>query len=641
VCSIRTIAIVAALGACVAREVELSSTDDASTVALQNFDFGSSPVGTATASHTFTISPTSGMSETDTVNSITEQCPDFVVTATGLPAAVKNTCNMMGSGVCMGGFTAMAYTFNATFDPTVLGPTSCPVTVTIDGVPSTLTLSGTGTVQPIVIAVSPATPPAAEFGGVRVTTTSSPLTVTIDDVGSSPSGMTVTSVAFDAASLANGYAIASGTTTSHTVIPGTDDVYAVTCTPPATGATTGTLTIQSNDPATPTSTVQFTCTGIMSNLVIDPSPATLHGSQSGGATRVGEPVDMTFTLTNAGDASLVLQSFAVTGTDLTITQAPADNTTLQAGGSASLTVHYAATKPMSVQTLGTLQIMVDDVTVQQRTATISGAAFETSMAINGPLNLGNFGPVCANAQATQMFSVVANDPASFAITQIESPSAPFAITAVVPPQLPSAGTPTAIQGNANSTATFSITVTPTEAGSATSTLTVDTDIPAGSSSQTITLAVLGLAPGVTASPAMVDLGTANVGATSAGGMVTLTNCGSAALTLQPPSILGADSGDFLVVLPPASTTLAAGASASYVVAMQAHADGTRQATLELDYTGGSATVELIGDGQGGGSDDTDTGEKSYYSCSSSGGGAGGGCMIALAALALGRRRRRR
>jgi uncharacterized protein (TIGR03382 family) len=634
--SIRAVVIALALAACIAREVELSQIEQASTVPLNNFDFGDQAIHTTSLPHMFTISPTSGQVDNDTVDSITASCPDFTINAPNLPAPVTLPCLTAGSGTCTSFGSATTYSFTATFTPTVEGPSgNCPVTVTIDGVQSSFNLSGTGTAPAIEIEVTPQTPPAFSFGEVGIGTPSSPLTVTVQDIGSSASGLTVDSVTM----AGSGFAIVSGTTTQHTVAPGTFDDYGVTCTPVAAGSASGTLTITSNDPVTPTSTVLFTCDGINSELAVQPSPAAIKGSQAGGATRVGEAVDIVFTLTNEGGAPLVLESIGVSGSpDLSIPSPPAANLALGSNGSATqVTVQYAPTQPVAEGTLGQLSIQVTGA-AQPQTVAINGAAFATTMAFNGPLDLGAFGPVCVGTTSVQDFSILANQAGSFELTGVATPAAPFALTAASPPQLPTSGMPTPIAGNAGNPATFVVTATPTAAGSATSSFTFDTDIPAGSASQTIALTVLGLPPGVTASPASVDFGTADVDLVSSGQTVTVTNCGSGTLQLGTAALTGPEPDDFVIVEQPTSTTVASSASASYVVAMEAQHPGTRQATLQIPYAGGMVTVALIGTGLGGG--DSGSGDKSYYSCAAGGTATSWPAFAALAFVVVRRRRRR-
>jgi MYXO-CTERM domain-containing protein len=233
-----------------------------------------------------------------------------------------------------------------------------------------------------------------------------------------------------------------------------------------------------------------------------------------------------------------------------------------------------------------------------------------------------------------MFDVVANEDGSFELSAVSQPTAPFS---VMTPTLPAS-----VEGDAGNTVSFSVTAAPTDAGSASSTIDVNTDIPMGQA-DTISLAVEGLPAGVTPTPATLDLGAVAVQTTSQGQTITLSNCGASALTIADTVITGDQAPDFTIVQSPTSTTIDANASASWLVVMNAQTVGEKDATFEIDYDSGSATVPLTGvafdpnaagsDGGGG------TDKSSYYACS-----AGRGAAlwpIGLALLALRRRRKSR
>ena len=125
--------------------------------------------------------------------------PDFWVAATNLPYVVYRTCTTCPLGnPCVPALLPQActtadldtYAFTATFAPTVAGPLSCVVTITLDTGTRTLTLSGTGMAPPVAIDVTPAT---LAFGDVRSATDSSPATVNVSDLGGSALTVAATS----------------------------------------------------------------------------------------------------------------------------------------------------------------------------------------------------------------------------------------------------------------------------------------------------------------------------------------------------------------------------------------------------------------------------------------------------------------
>lgn len=611
--------------ACVG-SLELGSDEQAATVPLQSHNFGDVQVGLTSASHTFTISPASGL-QNSIVSSVTESCADFAVMATGLPAPVSNVCTT-GAGSGCTSYEATTYSFTAVFTPAVAQQSSCVVTVTIDEVATTVTLTGRGTEPVTRLEVSPSED--LDFGQVRVGETSSAASVLLTNFGSGPQPLTVSSVAFDAMSLARGFAIASGTTGSHVVAPaGGRDPFTVTCRPTAVGPITGTLTITSDDSTSPVIAVGVRCTGIDSDLAFLPSsPASLNGTQVQRATRVGEPSDVVITLKNVGTAPMTLDDLALSGTDLDFIERPAPGTVLAANQETEVTVRFAATTPIGQGTLGALTVTHDG--SQSRSINILGAALATSMSLS-PDGLVDLGPVCLANTTSQPFFAIKNAPGSFLITSIDEPAAPFVLSG----NLPTEG-PLEVDNNAVS---FTASVSPAEPGPLQTTFAVGTDIP-GAAPRVIALTAIGLPAGVSPTPATVDLGSISVGASSTGQMVTLTNCNAIDLTLIETRLAGDNADDFALVGQPTVTTVPAGTSVSFVVVAQPNSAGRLNATLEIVYDSGTAEVALVGTGTGFiGGDDRDAEPSTYYSCSTGGTGSRAWPIVTALAL-LGLRRRR-
>jgi hypothetical protein len=590
--------------------------------------FPNTQVGNTSAAQDYTIEEISlhiALSETV---SIAYSCPDFTVTPTS--GTIYNSCQNIGCETeddtvpCIEPTTVICtpevnMSFAATFHPTVAAAVSCVLSITSSGGSSeTYTLSGTGTPPPIDVSASPG---SIAFGGVRIDTTSSTVNVTVSNTGGSPA--TISSVAISG----TGYAIASGTSTSHTLAAGTSELHGVTCSPGETvGALgAGALTISSNDPTNPTITIPLSCSGITSKVAVSPSPIVIP------TTRVGEPVMQTVTFTNTGAATATLSSVAVTG--MTMVSAPPAGTMLAENQSANAVISFDAA--MAGSATGDLTIATDTGMID---VPITADALVTTMSLT-PDGEVDFGPVCSGESKTQMFSLLANSDGPFELTAVSMPDAPFS---VVTPMLPAS-----VQGDAANTVTFSVTATPADVGSAASSIMVTTDIPNGTP-DTITLTVVGLPTGVSATPPTVDLGEVAIQTTSLGQQVDLSNCGSAEITIADTMIYGDDAGDFSIVQQPTSMTVAPNSTVSWLVVMNAQSigsgsDGSVDATFEIDYSGGSSTVALVGEpydpNAGSGSDGGSTSDKSsYYACSTGRGAAL--WPIALALVALRRRRRR-
>ncbi len=586
-----------------------------------NGTFPNTQVGNTSAAQSYTIEEVSlHVEESDTVT-ISYSCPDFTVTPTS--GSIYNSCQNIGCGeqpcieplppstiICT---PEVNMTFSATFHPTVAAPVSCVLTITgSSGSTETYSLTGTGTPPPIHVSASPG---SIAFGGVRTGTTSSVVNVTVTNSGGSPA--TINSVTASG----TGYAIASGTSTSHTLGAGASELHGVTCAPGATvGAlANGALTISSNDPSNPTISIALSCSGITSKVAASPSPIVIP------TTRVGEPVMQTITLTNTGAAATAIDSVTVSG--MTMVMAPAAGTMLAENQSTTAVISFDASAAGSAS--GDLTVVTDTSTLD---IPITADALVTSMSVT-PDGEVDFGPVCSGQTKTQMFSLVANSDGPFMLTAVSTPDAPFTVTT---PTLPAS-----LQGDAANQVTFSVTAMPVDIGSAASSVQITTDIPNGTP-DTIALTVVGLPTGVTATPPTLDLGEVPIQTTSLGQEVDLSNCSSDPITISATEIYGSDADAFSIVQQPTTMTIGSDSTVSWLVVMNAQTPGDVSATFEVDYSGGSATVALVGepyDPSAGSDSGSSSGDKSsYYACSTGRGVALWPIAIALVAL---RRRRRR
>src|SRR5205823_4856317 len=142
---------------------------------------------------------------------------------------------------------------------------------------------------------------------------------------------------------------------------------------------------------------------------------------------------------------------------------------------------------------------------------------------------------------------------------------------------------------------INVTFTPTATGTRTGTLTV-TDNASGSP-QTATLTGIGGVSAATLSPTSLTFSSQNVGTTSAPQAATLSNSGSAPLSISSIAITGADSGDFAQTNN-CNSSLAAGAQCTINVTFRPTATGTRTGTLTVtdNASGSPQTASLSGTG---------------------------------------------
>lgn len=583
-------------------------------------DFGSLQVGVASTPHAININPSTIGNQDDTISAITASCPDFSIDAEGLPAEVYRICNTTCVGdICNQNPTltctdpeVQSYTFYATFKPTVAGTVSCTVQITVDGTQRTATLTGMGTLPPLSAAIAPAN---MAFGQVHVGGASSAINLSVQNTGGQD--ISVTNVAVPA-----GYQITAPG--SFIVGVGGTGTYQVTCHPTGMGALGGALTFNTNDPSHTTVSIPLSCTGIDGALSISPSPASLP------TARVGDPKQLVnVALTNTGSANLTLESLAIAGDRFAIASGPTANAIITAGGVAGVMVSYDPS--VAGDATGTLTATFDGGKTVVASLTANALVASLALTPDGAVDLG---PVCVGQTRAQTFTAIANAPGPFVITGVSMPDAPFTVGGIK--------TPAAVQGDGASNQTFAVTVAPTEAGHQTGTLTITTDIP-GAAPHDVALSVDALPAGVTATPAMLDFGSAPLEATTLGQTVHVANCNAAAATWSNPRIEGTDASEFTIVAAPDTMQIASTASVNWLIVLTSHTVGSKEATFKVDADDGTTiSVALVGDGlgdaPGGGGDDTTTpGKSSYYSCSAGGGMAA--WPIGLAFLLLRRRRR--
>ncbi len=589
-------------------------------------DMGTHQVGTSSSPKSVRVDPDIGFSNYDQVTAVSENCPDFSVDAQNLPAPVSRECEYMdpcyptyaclASAPCQTTFIE-SYTFSVIYTPVVAQTTNCVVTVsTANGETHTVTFTGTGTPPP-----GPdidAQPASIAFGDVRRGSSSSPAAITIRNLGGTALNVTgISASAGFSVAPADAYSVAPGGTTTHQV----------TCNPSALGGMSGTVTFTSNDPATGSITVALSCNGIDSNLELIPSPAAFP------TTRVGEPVNRIVQIKNSGAAAMTLQSVAVNGTEMTIVNAPAGGAVVAPGEIVNAEIRFGATAPGA--TSGMLTVTFDG--GQTRTGPVTAQALPTSMAVN-PDGIVDLGPVCIGQTRQQSFSILANEAGSFRVMDITQPVSPFTLNK---PALPAM-----VQGGGASTFAFDVSAAPTVTGASTATIDVATDIPGGTP-RTVQLSVEGLTAGVTATPSQMDFGSSPLNVTTAGQMVTVTNCNATDVPLMNPRREGPDADEFAIVLHPSSTLLRPMQSVGWLVIAQPHSPGQKSATFAVDHPGGTLTVNLSTEGL---SEDilnppdpidpSGNPDPSYYACSTSSAPPAASLALIAIAIAVSLRRRR-
>src|SRR5277367_610605 len=237
------------------------------------FNFGNMAVGKK-VSQTATVTNTGNA--TASLSAVTVNSAQFSVTGLTLPFSLP---------------AGQSSTFQVWFDPTATGNFTGTMTLqTGSGVSSgQVTLSGAATPLPQQISLSTtslnlgtATVGSTDSGALTISNTGGAnLLISLISVNGTPFGV-------------------SGLTTPNTIVPGANATLKVSFSPTAAGTDSGSITITSNDPLTPTTII--TLAGTATSVPVAPTITTQPANQTVAA---GQPA--TFTVVAAGTAPLGYQ----------------------------------------------------------------------------------------------------------------------------------------------------------------------------------------------------------------------------------------------------------------------------------------------------------------------------------------------
>jgi hypothetical protein len=445
-------------------------------------------------------------------------------------------------------------------------------------------LTATGLAQPAP--ETTLTPARLDFGDEVAGTTSLPQIVSLTNTGSAP--LHVGQVTVDAPGNAVGeFAVTE--TDCTTVEPGKSCAIAVTFTPGAAGTRTATLTVASDDPAGPATSV-LTGNGVPApapRAALSPTTVTFPHRLVGDASAA-----QAVTLTNVGTAPLRLDAVTVT----TPGNAPGDFTVmsdscppaLDAGFSCTLAVTF--TPSASGSRTATLSVASNDPDGDV-TATLTGTgdAAPVPRATVSP-SQADFGEEVVGTTGTSTVTVTNTGTATLTVgtPTVGGPAAAdFTVTNAC----------TTVEVGASCSVTVGFT--PGATGTRTASLTVPSDDP--DSPRTVSLTGTGVpapSPRVTVDPATLTFGDQALGTTSGTRPVTLTNTGTAPLHVGSPTVGGPDAGEFSAAAGGDCANVPVGASCTVSVSFSPAATGSRSATLTVptDDPAGPAEVSLAGTG---------------------------------------------
>jgi len=449
------------------------------------------------------IFPTQNVGTTSQSQSITLSNADTAVTISSItitgPFAETNTC---GSSVAADSTCAITVTFT----PTASGVQKGTVTLTDSAPGSPQTINLTGSTSSVTLSSS-----TLAFGSQAIGVTSPPQTVTLTNNGTT--ALTISSVAvsgqFSESSSDN------GDCTKAPLQPTTNCVITVVFGPVVAGASIGALTITDNAAGSP-QVVLLTGTGL-AEPAVTLSPNTLSfASQIVNTTSAAQVV----TITNTGTASLTVSGVAVSGPF-----AETNTCTAAVAPSALCTVSVTFTPTAGGGALGTLTV-TDNAASSPQLVSLTGTGAAAPIVSLTPATLTFANQDLGTTSSPQLITLKNTGGAALTVSSVTA-TGDFASTNTCGSSV-----------GAGASCTISVTFAPTASGSRNGSVTITDN--AADSPQTVVVAGTGVAaPAVTLSVPNLNFSPQPVGTTSSAQTVTVTNSGTANLSISGISVTGA------------------------------------------------------------------------------------------------------
>jgi hypothetical protein len=447
--------------------------------------FGKVAVGKKTSQN---ISITNTSKAAITIQQATLSNPQFSLSGLATPMTLQ---------------TGQTGTFAVWVNPTATGNVTGTLTIQGDPnrVPVVLSLSANVVAMQPQISLSP---PALNFGTVSVGATGTS-TLSLSNTGATDltvSVVTVTDAEFGI----------TGITTPKVINAGQSVPLSLTYRPTAASASTGSLSITSNDPTNPTTTVALSGTG---SIKATGQLSANSSSLNLGSVGTGNHASQNLILSNTGNAPVNITSVKVAGNGFSVggITSPA---VVNPSSSATLAVTFTPTAAGSA--IGTVTI-TSDASAAPLTVSLVGTGVQPGLSVS-PGSF-NFGSVVDCQTKAQNFTITNTGTGSLTLSQIAVGGAGYNVTGLTTPSFLAAG----------QSATFSVEFAPSTAGNLAGSVSITSNAP--NSPAGVTLSGTGVAASVTvsASPTSLSFGNVNAGTASAKS-VTLTNNGNANLTLS-------------------------------------------------------------------------------------------------------------
>jgi hypothetical protein len=481
-------------------------------------------------------------------------------------ATLSNTqFSMSGMTVPMALAAGQSGNISVSVNPATAGSLSGTLTVQGDSgtSPVAVSLSATGVSPQPQISLSSS---SVDFGTVG-TGSQGTASVVVSNTGGADLIISVITV--------NGTDFAvSGVTTPKTISAGQSASMSLAFHPAAAGAVTGSITITSNDPVTPASTISLAGTGSATPIgQLSATPSSL----SFGGIAIGSNATQQITLNNTGNGTTHISAVTISGTGFSVTGVtlPA---AINASGNLALTIAFTPSATGSVT--GTL-LITSDANGSPLKIALSGSGVQAGLSVT-PSTF-NFGSVADGQTKSQAFTVTNTGSATLTIGQLTVSGAGYSASGLVTPASLAAG----------QSASFSAEFAPTTAGALTGSISIASNAP--NSPATVALNGTGVTASVTMtpSPTSVSFGSINAGSSNAQN-VTLTNTGNSSLIISQIAVSAKDVNASGITTP---LTLGAGQKTTLTLTFAPKSSESVTGNVTVSSSqGASAVIPVNGSG---------------------------------------------
>ncbi len=517
------------------------------------------------ATYTMLLAPASVSFGNVNVGSRTTQ--NIQLSNTGNSSVTVTQVAASGTGISVGGIATPVTlqplqnaVLTVTYAPTTSGASTGSIVVTnSDGVNAMDAVTGTGVQAGISV-----TPGSASFGSVLTGNTGSQ---TIQIKNSGNANLTIS----QAAATGAGFSV-SGMTLPMTLTPGQSGNLTVQYAPQAAGSSSGTVSISSNAPNSP-STVALSGTGTTATSTMTLSPA----SVSFGNVNLGSSATQNVQLTNTGNSSVTVTQVAATGTGITVSGVTTP-LTLAPSQTVALSVNYAPAA--NGATAGSITVTNNGGV--STTDAVTGTGVQAGLNIM-PTSV-SFGSVVSGNTNSQTVQLKNSGTANLTISQATVTGSGLSLAGLSLPLTLAPGQ----SGN------FNVQYKPQGSGNVSGSVSIVSNAP--NSPASVALSGTGIAATYTISvnPTSLSFGTVTDGTTAAQGF-TVTNTGNSNVAISAMTLTGTG---YSLQSGAGAVTLSPNQSASVGVQFAPAAAGAANGGVNIvsNATGSTSNVSLSGSG---------------------------------------------